>query len=214
MISHRFQYSFSLILIRFAYFISLFLIIGPLEIYASVCTSLFYTSYIRSLSPDLWYFISRGLISAPSHLRHLRHSTPSVARAPDSESEVRRRTETDFLSTLDQHRWSRTTPLDNSLSLSTTPPAFDSDSLFFRLPRSTTTTATRIRSFTRTSEVLLVVHTADLVAARKRRLINDETRILVVRAFEGQQLVVTTRLRRDVCGIVVHWWRNLCGKMK
>ena len=95
------------------------------------------------------------------------------------------RTETDFsrplTNTDDRGRLLSTTVF----FLSTTPPAFDIDSFFFRLPRSTTTTATRIRSFTRTSEVLSVVHRPNWPATWICRTFYGENGVSEFHAPEG-----------------------------
>ena len=75
-------------------------------------------------------------------------------------------------------------------------------------------TTTILTLFTRTSEVLSVVHRPNWPATWICQTLYGENGVSEFHAPEGQQLVVSLRLHRDVCEIVVHRWRNLCWKRK
>ena len=70
-------------------------------------------------------------------------------------------------------------------------------------------TTTILTLFTRTSEVLSVVHRPNWPATWICQTLYGENGVSEFHAPEGQQLVVSLPLHRDVCEIVVHRWRNL-----
>ena len=68
-----------------------------------------------------------------------------------------------------------------------------------------------IRSSRGLARFLSVVHRPNWPATWICRALHGENGAPEFHAPEGQQLVVSLRLRRNVCEIVVHRWRNLCG---